>query len=71
MFKALTMEATPEWFFTQMFYCTSSSTDRLLVELKKKATDGDAAIFIDPETLLSLTRVLSTVHGPGRNQRYV
>jgi hypothetical protein len=34
--RPLTIEqATPEWFLLRMFFCTSSSTDRLLVELKK------------------------------------
>ena len=70
--KALTVEqATPEWFFTRMFSCTSSSTDRLFVELKKTITAGNGAILIDRATYCSISRVLNAVYGPGWHRRYV
>ncbi len=67
--RPLTIEqATPEWFLLRMFSCTSSSTDHLLVELKKVV--NSYAALIDPAVSVALHNVLTTVHGAGWNRRY-
>jgi hypothetical protein len=67
--QPLTLEqATPEWFLLWMFSCTSSSTDRLLVELKKVVSSTTS--LIDPAIFSALHNVLTAVHGGGWNRRY-
>jgi hypothetical protein len=60
---------TPEWFLLRMLSCTSSSTDRLLFELKKIALDSTTCSEIDPVTKDALTAVLNSVHGEGWNRQ--
>lgn len=67
--KPLTLkQATPEWFLLRMLSCTSSSTDRLLIELKKIVSSN--ASLIDCNVLGALYNVLNAVHGTGWNRRY-